>query len=508
LISFAEADRLYVSRQHRALAYHRARHADFERFCQATGHILHAIGEAAMDDEWLRLVRTLRRYRFDHLAAPLAFSDPASMPHFGVDHLRQSVALATVAHPHLTEQLRTTMDLLLTLWERDDNPLLDRVEILTASRGGMSMALVLAESRLVEPVKEVLARQAWANDLDVVTPAMLRGPRCHDHLVVLGPARWFPDYVFAAPRADDIDMITFAWMAGTWRSSPAFLATDTDLASSSRDEWDEGGPTIRERDSDDIIPDLDRDLVEYGRSSTRVEDIEDIDMIEARLYSLDGGEAVFLDATGGETTLIIDPRAEERSRVRQGAERDIVPGMYVVLRTNDVGDHVVEVADRILGDRRDAYRTAQARWKEGLRARVREHKLEDTCLELLCLGAARAEETNVRHWMSPRNIGTRERSDFAGIMTLIGMADETERYWKITRALRSAHLRAGVIIRKKLVALVRDADPAEFERQGRLSFALPESNGGRLTAYRVEGRSAGTIRVPASRIERAFRRED
>lgn len=516
MISFAAANRLHDLSQRCIVNYHHVENPRFRRYCQEARHFLALVGDAALDDEWLDLTRTLKRYRFDHAAAPLAFNDPEAAPRLGPDALRRAVALTKVTYPHLADPMGSTIDLLLALSVSGDNPLLGPFESLVRSSDAGNTALMLAESRLVEPTRVALASHSWARGLDVVTAAAVRGPQRYERLILIGNAQWFPDHVFSAPRVAEIDMITYAWLSGKWYPAPAFLATGADISvprvvpntTIYESDGADHGSNDADTDSDDIGPGLDWASIERRWASSKAETSETADLVEARLYSLDGGEAVFLDATGRETIMTIDLGADDRSRVRQVVTREVVPGMYIVLRTNDHGNYVVAVADRLLGDRRDAYRAAQARWKQMLRDHVLPHGLLKTSVDLLDLGSERAEEVNVRYWMSARNIGTRDRCDFAAIMALIGLGGETDWYWQITRALRGAHLRAGATIRKRLLSLVRAADALELERRGRLVFELPEAEGGRLTAFRVEGRSASMVLIQASRIERPFRRED
>lgn len=509
MISFATADRLHQLGQRCALGYHQVEYFPFRRFCQWTRHLLRLLAESTTDEEWLDVARALRRYRFDLSAAPIAFDEPSVAPRLGPAVLQQRIDVAKLAYPGLAARLGATVDALLDLCQRHDNPLLDCIEAVIARGDTDTTALVVADSRLVAPSRLTLAARPTTRGLDVLAAAGIRGSTNHDRFILIGPTRWFPDHVFSAPRVDTIEVIAYAWQNTRWRPAPTFLAPYIGAPRPLPMPTDDSGPE-GEDDLDDVGPGLDWAALERQWAGTSAESDEAIahDLIEARLYALDGGQAVFLDATGRETTLVIDLEVDERARVRQVAEREITAGMFVMLRTDEHGDYVIPVADHLLGDRRDSYRAAQARWKARLRDHARHHGLTETCIQLLDLGAERADEGNLRFWMSARNIGTRDERDFVAIMKLVGLEDEANRYWQITRVLRRAHSRAGALIRKRLVARVREADPAVLEHQGRIDFELPEAGGGRLSAFRVEGRSATTVLVPAARVERPFAWED
>jgi hypothetical protein len=167
----------------------------------------------------------------------------------------------------------------------------------------------------------------------------------------------------------------------------------------------------------------------------------------------------------------------------------------------------VPVADKILGHLAAGYRAQHTRWKNALRDRVRQEGLEATSRRLIAAGSAIGEPWNLRNWISERNIAPQDKSDFAAIAQLVGMTDQVDDLWRITLAIRRAHVRAGAAIRRQLIEKVRAADQAELEERGRLDFELPDIEGGRLTAFRVEGRSSSTRLVPSSRLERQFMAE-
>ncbi len=230
MISFAAANRLHDLSQRCIVNYHHVENPRFRRYCQEARQFLALVGDAALDDEWLDLTRTLKRYRFDHAAAPLAFDDPEVRSRLEPAALRQAVALAKVTYPHLTDLMGSTIDLLLALLACGDSPLLGPVESLVLSSDAENMAIMLAESRLVEPTRMALALHSWARGLDVITAAAARGPQRYERLILVGNAQWFPDHVFSAPRVAAIDVVTYAWLSGKWYPEPAFLATGTDIS--------------------------------------------------------------------------------------------------------------------------------------------------------------------------------------------------------------------------------------------------------------------------------------
>lgn len=213
---------------------------------------------------------------------------------------------------------------------------------------------------------------------------------------------------------------------------------------------------------------------------------------------------MFLEATGRKSTLVIDLEADEDHRVMQVSDDDVEVGMFVVLRTDQSGDYIIPVADKILGQRAVSYRSDHARWKKSLRDRVRHGGLQDTSRRLILAGSTHGDETNLRHWVSERNIAPRDRSDFIAIAELLGLTDEVEHLWQSACSIRHAHLRAGAIVRRQLIEKVKMVDLNELAARGRMNFKLPDVEGGRLTAVRIEARANSTSLQPIGRMERMF----
>ena len=155
------------------------------------------------------------------------------------------------------------------------------------------------------------------------------------------------------------------------------------------------------------------------------------------------------------------------------------------MRTEGGGDYVVEVADNLLGARRDAARADQSLWKERLREAVDRLGHQAVVRQLEAHGSGRAD-ANLRSWLSasPRNIRTADPSDFAAITAVGGLADRADELWRAMGRILWAHRTAGQRIRKRLMAEVSKADPQELERDGRRIFEM-DAGGGSLTAFRV-----------------------
>ena len=183
--------------------------------------------------------------------------------------------------------------------------------------------------------------------------------------------------------------------------------------------------------------------------------------------------------------LIIDFSRDKARRVVRLSVADIEPGMFVLRRSSGGGDFIVDLANRILGVRKNYLRSRQREWKDKLRWHVLEHGYDETVRHLLSLGSLIASYQNVRNWISPRHIKTNSMVDFKAIASLTGLSSECEQLWDEMTEIRRAHQAAGAQVSKMLLRRVSRADGAELQRLGYVDFDLGAEDGGTLTAQRV-----------------------
>jgi len=479
--------------------YYRAEHALFREFYRESTRLQAMIGDLSRDSDWRDLMGSIRRYRFRLSTCPVPFNHPAVAPRLQSAEMLRIVGSLSRSYPTYAVALRGVVERLIELQQCSDSPLLDLL-VRSVDRESASGAVIIRESRLALVVQEAVDSGAIPGAWQVITPAGILDT-VEGGAFVVGPAALFPDHLFAAPRFSWLFVVSFDWNSKPWRRSPAFVSGFSPLGSKQSDS--ELKPV---GDPDYFTPELDWMEIQshwltHGFAGTGG---DSADALDARFYLLQGGLGVFLEATGRKTTMIIDLQGEDHSRVRQVADAEIEEGMFVVLRTSGGGDYIAPLADRILGAAAPEFRSVQQRWKVSLRGLVAEHGLLAISVRLLDLDSRRADETNLRFWMSDRNIAPRAKEDFSAIMRLVGYEDHTDEYWRMARAIRAAHLRAGAMIRRRLIELVRAADEERLVGEGRLDFELPEAEGGKLTAYRVETRSPTTVSVSPSRIEHPF----
>ena len=125
-------------------------------------------------------------------------------------------------------------------------------------------------------------------------------------------------------------------------------------------------------------------------------------------------------------------------------------------------------------------------------------------IKLIDFGSLKANETNIRNWMSYKSIRTGDYNDFAAIMQLVGLCDKAKECWEIMGMIDTAHRKAGHHIRKLLLRKVLESDLDELQRLGKMEFELSEVDSGSLTAFRVRNISNEIMKASVSLLGHPF----
>jgi hypothetical protein len=497
-ITVGEADRRHVLCANTRIRYQPVDHQLFRRFSERSRRFLRALSDSDSHEYWQDFARTIGRYRFKLMAAPLSFSDGAATVGVKTERLRSFLSQSAAIYPQLALVAREVGELLLELAACDDNPMMDWLVSMMDVEPELSTVVMLRDSSLVDKVHHELRSRHMG--FEVVSIGAHRCVHEFSRLILIGPTRWFPEHLFSAPQVPTIEVISYRWNRSRWRPHLTFVSRDSALPPSGGEDAAEDG----DGDVEELWPEVDWQALaqRYTSGFDEPSGHESHEPVEAQLVSLQGAHGVFLEAHA--SALVIDFDEDEESRVKRVEAREIEPGMCLLLRTIGGGDYVVPVADRLLGARAATLRQAQELWKQSLRNRVRDSSLLQVSVRLIELGSQRANEGNVRNWMSQRSIRPQDQRDFSAIMKLIGREHDIDSYWNMMGDIQAAHQRSGQAIRRRLLERVRATDVSALVKTGRMDFSLPEAEGGRLTAFRVEGKSPHLDLVPASRCGQQF----
>ena len=506
-ISISDANDIYACCEDVRIRQYKVSHEDFKAFCVLLGEFDRMIKQEVDEDDyyWSFFLKRLRRYRFELCAAPLPFNYPSIYLPKNFEALESHLDKCDLLYPAgYGKTAHELLSLVYKLVDSADNPMMDLINTREAF-GHDERILVIKEPHMVPAVEKLLAIHPMMRDISIKVPSQLRGPECYARMIVIGPTRWFPEYVYHAPRSSNISVLHYDWIMDRLEPDQVFLS-EPDEEETAGESPGIGGRAIVVEGSlspEELLPRVDWNQIVSSLPGASPVDVKQED-IKAKLFLLEGGMAVFLDAEEGASSIVIDLEEEDESQIKRTPVSDIRHGVFVLLRTEGGGDYIIPLADRILGEEAQRLRKMQKLWKSLLRDALMSTSLSEVVFDLRKNGSTLANETNIRNWMSYRSIRTHDYKDFAAIMRLTGLGDNTQNYWKGMGMIDSSHRKAGRIIRKMLLKLVLTSELNELERSGRITFELPGVDSASMTAFRVVDISPEFSTVPAYRIANPF----
>ena len=478
---------------------------DVYRFSAAVTSLRQSVDE---DGTSIPMFGRLNRLRFDLAAAPLS---PISLePDELYLQLAEDRAAIEAALPRLRPLVSDVLGALEPLSEMRSNPLLQAVMAEVSKGPNSTVSILLCESRHIAPARAAATKLEHMAALNWITPRELRAANRTDALLVVGAPRWFPEHVFKAARSSVIHAVHYRWISADWSRLQArtFTIARTDEANT------KGCKLVIHRDSgrpnqSSQLANISEVELLPSRGLHGLDQITDADnqnwpsadVVDAVVLRLDGGDFLFMEDVEGHRVLIVD--LEHDPPVQRTPVSEIESDTYVLIRTEGGGDYVVEVADRLLGPRAKPARATQQRWKARLRQAVDSRGAESLISDLCQRGSKVANQPNLRNWLSPRNIRTRNRVDFDAILAVAGLESESDAIWQQLGLIAKAHQKAGRLIRRRLLAEVRKSNLQELVAHGHLTFEL-DDGGGSLSAVRVEEVLSDRRRVSRARLDRVF----
>jgi hypothetical protein len=476
-------------------------HAIFREYSIGVNRLIKILGDSVEEELWKNVLAPLKRYRYALSTAPLPFNSNVLSIAPALRVARERLPSFESAHPVAARQLAIILDSGEHLQTCPDNPIRDFI-LNEFPRGVINSAIVLKDTRFITPVQELFRSHPATSRLTVFSGNQLKAGRCYDQIVLVGAARWFPDYVITAPRGGGIWIVRYGWIRDTTPTRRVFdQHWPKDAASFTSDPADGDNPD-EVLDAQEILPSIDWGAIER-RGLTQVE--HSLEDVPAKIALLEGDFGVFLEDDESATVLTVDLEADDPTeRVRRTHVQRLMSGMIVLLRTTGGGDYILPVADKILGNAATSLRSCQREWKAGLRRAVNQSSLFEISIRLLERGSTCANEVNVRNWMSLRTIKTYDPKDFAAIMELIGLKHRTEEYWNAMVTISQAHQKAGQQIRRALLRRLRELDLTILEREGRLDISLPDIDAGALTAFRVIDVASANQLIGTSKLSHPF----
>ncbi|MFW9262828.1 hypothetical protein [Nostoc sp. CALU 546] len=507
-ISLSTVDKIYSYSSLVKIKQNLIVHTDFRIFCLSLKKFELLLGENVEEDYWKNFLRPLRQYRFKLCAAPLPFNHPIACQAETIKFIERQLKNCKFIYQDFASAADEIFNLIINLSKSHENPQLDFI-----ATNYPNASIVLKESYLIAPLEDLLSKIPQLHKTSILVPSQLRTNSCYEKLVVIGASRWFPDYIFTAPRTHEIDIVHYSCIKDKWQYKPVFVASlDNILPSnfvylpiSKKEEVNiKTTENLSEGiEADEIIPPSINWIKIAKKISTFSSFSDNEETIEARLFFLEKNTAVFLDINA--KTIVIDLVEDDELQVKKELVTDIEIGMFIILRTNGGGDYIIPLANHILGEKAQNFRELQQLWKVRLNKKVDSSSLHDVSWRLVQLGSKMAKkEQNIRNWMSNRNIRPHEQEDFDAILTFVGLGDRLKEFHEAADKIDSAHRKAGKHIRQLLLHKVCNSNLQQLEQIGKMDFELPKADGGSMTAFRVVEINTEAITIPYSKISHPF----
>lgn len=515
-VTIGNATGVYETASKCEITRHSIDHAGLAEVSHALRALIQSLGSEAEDDFWQRALGPVRRLAFALCSTPLPFDRAAAATGIDWDKLHRQVRLCQQQYPDSHAALASLVEKLKILSTETGSPFTAPLESLHKESGGMS--IVLRNPRMNQAVAAYFAENAKLRKARVVSARQLREAQLCDVLVAIGPCGWFPEYVFSAPRAARIHVVSFRWIRDPWKPGPVFLNGSGSAADKGRKHYigalpqikghaPSTNPTLPELHPLDLLP----PLPPFGKAGSRIAGLQPSageETLPARLCQLSGGRAVFVSAEEGASSLVIDLSEIGDSSVGRLPADELEPELYLLLRTSGGGDFIAPLADRILGNRAEERRAQQAGWKDCLvdaaqdrfGALSRRELAARVAEDLRSQNLSVARPANVHYWMSSKCIHPRNEEDFAAILTFAGLADKSRELWEAMVEIERAHRMAGHAIRQMLLQRIASSSLEPLERDGEMAFDLGEQDGGAISAFQITGISEEEFEVPTDRI--------
>lgn len=489
------ADAIYAAASSCTATREAVEHDGVRTFVRVAKQLLRSAAPYPDDELATRMVRTVKRARWNLHSIPL----PLNSPLLGLTDLagaleRDGHRAGVFYGEDLGAAGTDSAEILRLLAELPDNPMGVRIADILRTGNPRRSAVLVRRPEFAAAIESFLAVAGVR--VSVVSQEQLRDMRLLETLVVAGPTRWYQRHVTSAPRAEQLCFVHYGWIqdehaAGGLLEGSRSSKVDREIRVAVPGRRDEPDAV----DANDLVPEI--DWSSFTRHvAAETDDDRVTEPVRANGFLLATDYFVYLPADDGPAVDVIDLHSDRRQAVHRKQARSVTAGDYLLLRSSFGGeDYLQTVANTRLGPDATHLRSMQAEWKAALRKRL---AFQGYAAVAQALRRQGTQVVNLAYWVLPDTIRTQHWSDFTILMKYIGLGNRADEIWAAMERINDAHIWAGFQIRKLLEAQVLHSDLSELRRSGRLDFELDGVDAGTLTIFRVEGRSPEPVMVPPS----------
>lgn len=497
-----EISRIYKTIRDARIEIHCVEDDVIRRFADCINELQRRTGNENLSDEFGSLIKKLKRYLFRLRAAPVPSCMDAIVPKGLNSRITDYIEVKGAFPASIQGSLDSLREAFEEVYTRDGyQPILDA--LLSLSETGIleERCVVLKDTDLISPTQAAIEQERRLQGIEVIGYRESRKTDGYNERLIIGNPSWYPGDMFAAPRSSLTRLFVYGWERGT------DIQVGVDLDQSVRTS----GP----------LPGVKR----YGEDkSQKGFDIEDIDpitdwkgivrrkggreaeeQVKCRVFSFPKNYFAFIPSVGNRSVEVIDFKGDGSVVHKRKDVSEIEEGEYILLRIEGGGELVKEVANKLMGDKRKKLRRMEEEWKDRLKKEVKKRGEIEVAIDLLDMGGEKANEDNLRNWVSGRVISPGMKDDMRAIMRLLGMGDKLEEYWEGMRLIRRCHKKAGRKIREALMRKVSDFEIDKLESEGLKRISLGGKRSGELGIFRVEEVSPDEYSVSRHRARTPLR---
>ncbi|PFV93050.1 hypothetical protein COL08_22925 [Priestia megaterium] len=503
--SFQAVNKIYENTSNYELHFHRLQNYSLKEFSTALYRLEKAINQNELSHELLLndLISILRKYRFNVIATLISFNN---YEHFlEKDKLKQLYKRCCSLFPDISNELEGCFAAFESLAQTDENPILDYIEKNVNTE--LKTGILLKATSDYEATKRLIENFSIQSQCMLVGSQILKTNTFFEQLIVIGPTRWFPAFVYNSPHAPKIHTITYKWLERKFQEE-AYLEGETIKSTIFSGRYVSfHDPFSQKEEKEDVILDtnieqtIDYSYIEQQVTASQYKNTGDEeDIVPAKLVVLNGHKGIFFEDVSVKNIFSIYSDSDGFT-VGKISINEIEQNSYILVRTGTKQDLIRTKADEIIGTSAQTYRRFHMHWKQRLKNRVLRNGIRAVQKSLGKCGVKNPAEANIRNWMSDDNIMPASQTDLKAILKLVKLDEKESKYIKVAKLLRGAHMEAGTLIRAKLIEEIKNTDLSGLELRGEHIFNLSGEDGVSFTAYRVEYISEQQYQIPSSQLK-------
>ena len=362
-------------------------------------------------------------------------------------------------------------------------------------------------------------RRIFPRGVEILIDSDLRGIKIYDNLLVIGPPRYFEEHIFSTSKTLELHAMCYDFCFKEPIPIKGFIK-----------------PFKAKNDNKLFKPIIIKDEINLSELEEEKVDFNELHSLISgnnrsveigqdricRLAKLANNKFVYLSNHPGldakQNILIEDEKGKVNNiRTQPTQVEEIEIGMYVLLRTEGSSDLRIEIANKLLGEKKDYYREMQKNWKKKLVDIIKEKGI-DNVLEFLKKNGASENMTKdyVLRWansidnitaIAPEgNYSETVPPNFRTILLLINEEKNIEEYRKGMKSIKSANAKAQSKATEILNNAIQKTPEEELRKNlfmlGNQKFSVPGA--GTQEAFRVEEISLKDTTVKSSLVDFPF----